>query len=678
MPAFHRIANLFRRDKLQREIEAELAAHIAMRTEDNIAAGMSVKEARRDARLRFGNRSATHERTVHADAALWLESFGFDLRYALRQLGKNPGFTTTAILMMALGLAASVAIFAFVDAALIQPLPYHDPSRLVAVYEVYPGCPLCNVSRQNWQDWRRTDTVFSSFQTWGWASYLLPSSEGTTTARGARVSDGFFHVLGVTPMLGRDFYSGEEKPGAPRTVLLSYAAWQKRFGSNPGVVGQSVRLSDNDYTIIGVLPREFHFAPLGEADFWTALNEMDSCEQRRGCHNLFGVARLKDGVTVRAADSEMRTLAAQLGRQYPDSNQGYSALAMPLGQSIVGEIRPVLLTLLGGAVLLWLIACVNVVSLLLVRSESRRHEIAVRGALGASRSRLARQFLTEGLVLVGFGTGLGLALAYLAMKLLLKLIPAGRMEAMPFLLGLGLHSHVLIFAAGLALMAALLFCLAPSLRMAFASQSSSLRAGLASGGRSGASDAWRRLGSRLIVVELATAVVLLVGAGLLGKSLYLLLRVNLGMQPDHLATLVVSVPTVDRTDGQVVQLERQIQDRITSLPGVKSASISSHLPAHSWDGGVELVVPGQPVDRNRPATPERDVSASYLPSIGARLLAGRYFTQQEDDPARPRLVVVNESLARQFFPGQNAVGKRLAYNHSKDSMEIVGVIDDIK
>ena len=286
MGMLRRLGNLFRKSTLDREIDAEFKSHIEMRIADNLAAGMSARDARRDALLRFGNRGMIHERTTEADIALYLESLWFDVRYACRQLRKNPGFTTTAVLMIALGLGASVAIFAFVDAALIQPMPFRDPARLVAVYEVAGGCPLCNVSRQNWQDWKKMDTVFSSFQTWGWASYLLHGPEGTTPARGARVSDGFFQTLGVKPILGRDFFIGEDKPGAVRTTLLSYAAWQKRFAGNPNVVGQSIRLGDDSYAIIGVLPRDFHFAPLGEADFWTALNELDSCEQRRGCHKI--------------------------------------------------------------------------------------------------------------------------------------------------------------------------------------------------------------------------------------------------------------------------------------------------------------------------------------------------------------------------------------------------------
>lgn len=678
MPILRRIANLFRRDKLQREIEAELAAHLAMRSEDNLAAGMSPREAQRNARLRFGNRAALTERTMHADTALFLESLWLDTRFGLRQLRKSPGFAVMAIFMLAIGLGAATAIFAFVDAALIQPMPYTDPTHLAAVYEVAEGCPLCNLSRQNWQDWRRTNSVFESFQAWGWASYLLHNSEGTIEARGARVSDGFFHTLGVAPILGRDFYAGEEKPGAPRTVLLSYPAWQKRFGSNPGVVGQSIRLSDNDYTIIGVLPREFHFAPLGEADFWTALNDLDSCEQRRGCHNLFGVARLKPGVTIAAAANAMRTMAAQLTRQYPESNKGLSATAISLSDAVIGKLRPLLIVLLCGSALLWLIASVNVISLLLIRSEGRRQEFAVRGALGASSSRLVRQFLIESFVLVTCGSVSGIALAEMAIRGLLHLIPSNRIDAMPYLLGLGLHSHALLFAAGLALISIVICSLIPVSRLTAASGSTSLRSGLAEGARGASGSAWRKLGARLVVIEVATAVVLLAAAGLLGKSLFHLLHVDLGMQPDHLATLVVSAPKQVENDTQMMALLRALIERVQSLPGVTGASISSHLPARDWDGGVLLVKPDDPPDKVPAPIPERDISADYLHTIGAQLQRGRYFTQAEDDASKPPIAIINESLAKLYFRGQDPIGKRLAYLHSKDSMQIIGVVKDVK
>jgi macrolide transport system ATP-binding/permease protein len=674
MSMFRRISNLFSRSRVDREIGAELQLHIEMRTEDNLAAGMSPEEARRDALIRFGNPTATKEQVTGMDAALTLESIWTDIRYACRQLVRNPGFAFTAILVLALGIGASVAIFAFVDAALIQPLPYRNPARLVSLFETVPSCPLCNVSYQNYRDWRKSDLPFSSMEAWGWASYLIRTPEGTEPVRGARVSDGFYRTLGVSPILGRDFSPGEDLPGAPHTVLLSYAAWQKRFGGRANVVGEAITLSNIPYVIIGVLPREFHFAPLGEADFWEALNDPSSCDQRRSCHGLFGLARLKDGVSLEAAIAGLKTEASQLERQYPQSNHGYSATAVPLTESVVGDVRPALLVLLSGSFLLLLIACVNVAGLLLVRSEGRKRETALRAALGATPVRLFRQFVIEALVLIGAGSGLGLGTAFLAVKLLIKLVPINRLEGMPFLLSVGLSTHVLIFAAGISLIAALVFALTPALRMS----GGNLRGDLAEGGRGSAGTTWRRLGGKLIVLELTTAVVLLVGAGLLGKSFYRLLHVDLGMQPDHLATLVVRTPKLYVEGDRLKVLERLIVSRVEALPGVQSAGISSHLPVQSWDGGVSVVIPGRPVTGERHDVPERDVSAGYLATMGAKLVRGRYFTEAEDDDSMPAVTVVNQTFAREFFQGEDPVGKRVAYEGSKSSVEIIGEVEDIK
>jgi len=674
MGIWRRVGNLFRPERVASEIEAEVEAHLALRAEDNIATGMSVDAAQRDARVRFGNPVAVRERTMAADAALLLGSMWADVRYACRGLRRNPGFAATAIVVLGLGIGAAVALFAFVDAALIKPMPYRDPSRLVSLYETVPSCLLCNVSYLNFRDWQRDARSFQSIEVWGYVRYAVHANGGIEPTDGTRVSDGFFRTLGVTPMLGRDFRAGEDAPGAPRTLLISYAAWQKRFGRKPDAVGKTIQLDDLSYTIIGVLPKEFHFSPRGEAEFWAALNDPDGCQKRRGCHSLFGVGRLKDGVSVTAAAEEMKAIAGQLERQYPESNRGFGAVVRPLSEAVVGAIRPILLVLLCGAGLLLLIACVNVVSLLLVRSEGRRQEIAVRGALGATATRLMRQFVIEGLVLVGAGTAMGLGAAYVAIRLLLGLIPADRMLAMPYLEGLGFNGHVLGFAGGIAMLAGLLFAVAPALRL----RARDLRGDLAEGSRGSAGKAWRRLGSKLVMVELATAVVLLVGAGLLGKSLYLLLHVETGFQPDHLASVVVSIPKSYATDAQVMALERTLIGRVEALPGVKSAGLSSSAPVRDWDGGVNIMVAGRPQPKERNDVPERDVSAGYLATLGAKLLRGRYFTEAEDDPAKPRVVVINEKLAKQFFPGEDAVGKRLMYVGSKQTVEVIGVVEDIK
>ena len=599
-----------------------------------------------------------------------------DLRFTLRQLKKNPGFTATAILMLALGMCAAVSIFAFVDAALIRPLPYRDPARLVGVYEHIPQCPLCNLSYLDYLDWKKLNKVFTSLEIYHGNGYILTTPSGVEPAEASQVSAGFFRVLGVAPVLGRDFYAGEDRPGAPRTVMLSHASWMKRFGGKPDVLGRTVTLDDASFTIIGVMPADFHFAPAGAPEFWTMDDGAGSCEKRRSCHNLYGVARLKDGVSIQSALADTTLIAAQLEKLYPDSNHGQSAAVVALTEVIVGDIRPILLVLLGGAGLLLLIACVNVSSLLLVRSESRRREMAVRSALGASRARLIRQFVTEGLVLVGCGSVLGLASAAWAMQLLTRLIPAGMLARMAFLNHLGLNARVAAFGCGIALLAAILFSITPTLRLGFAQ----MREGLGEGSRGSAGNTWRRLGSRMIVVELATAVVLLVGAGLLGQSLYRLLHVDLHFNPEHLATLVVGAP--DSTygkDPQALALARRILTRVSRLPGVTSAGTSTVFPV-SFNGNTDWIrFVGRPYNGEHNEVNEREVSAGYFAAIGAKMLRGRYFNENEDD-SKPRVVIINRALAKKYFPGEDPIGKQIGDTElaPKSLRQIVGIVDDVR
>ncbi len=536
--------------------------------------------------------------------------------------------------------------------------------------------PRANLSYPDYLDWKKLNRVFSSMDVYTGSGYLLRTPAGTEPVSGVRVSDGFFHTLGVAPAMGRDFYSGEDLPSAPRTVILTYAAWQKRFGGRKDVIGESVTLSGIPFSIIGVLPREFQFAPRGNAEFWTTLHASDPCALRRSCHNLYGVGRLKDGVSVAMARSNMETIARQLELQYPNDNRGQGASVLPLSQTIMDNVRPLLFTLLGGAGLLLVIACVNVSSLLLVRSESRKREIAVRGALGASRGRLIRQFITEGMVLIAAGTVLGLGAADGTMQILMRLISQDLMAYVPYLAGLGLNSHVLMFALAIAALAAVLFSLPPLLRLPL----NKLREGLTEGGRGYAGTLWRRFGANLVVVELAIAVVLLVSAGLLGKSLNRLLHVDVGFQPDHLATVGLALSdTTYAKDEQIVALGRQIVDRIASLPGVESVGITNVLPV-SFNGNTTWIrIVGQPYHGEHNEVNQRDVSSGLFTTLRAKLLRGRYFTDAED-ASKPLVVIINQALARKYFPGQDPIGKKLGDTDlsPKSIAEIVGVVDDVK
>lgn len=599
-----------------------------------------------------------------------------DLRYALRQLRKSPGFACTAILILTLGMGASAAIFGFVDAALIKPLPYKNPNRLMDVTESVAVLPRANLSYPDYLDWKRMNEVFSSLDVYTGEGYLLRTGSETQPVQAVRVSDGFFQTLGITPYFGRDFYRGEDLPAAPRTVMLTYSAWQKRFGGRKDVTSETVTLSGIPFAIVGVLPPDFQFAPRGNAEFFTPLHPTGQCDVRRSCHGLNGIGRLKDGVSVEMARTNMETIARQLEQQYPNDNRGQGASVLPLTQTIVEDVRPLLLTLLGGAGLLLVMACVNVSSLLLVRSESRKREIAVRGALGASRGRLIRQFITEGIVLIAGGTLLGLAVADLGMQLLLRLISKDLMSNLPYLAGLGLNFQVLMFALAIAILSAALFSLAPVLRLPL----TKLQEGLAEGGRGSAGTLWRRFGANLVVIELAIAVVLLVSAGLLGKSLNRLLRVDVGFQTDHLAT--VGLELSDATyakDEQVLAAERKIISRVSGLPGVESVGITNVLPV-SFNGNTTWIrIAGRPYNGEHNEVNQRDVSSELFNTLHAKLLRGRYFTDAEDG-SKPKVVLINQALARKYFPGEDPIGKMMGDTSlSPTSLtEIIGIVEDVK
>jgi predicted permease len=532
------------------------------------------------------------------------------------------------------------------------------------------------LSYADYLDWKRMNTVFSSLEVFNRTGWALKTPTGTESIPGIRVSAGFFRVLGIRPMLGRDFYDGEDKVGTSPTVMLSYRTWQRRYGSRTDVVGEVVNLSGVAHTIVGVLPEDFQFALRDNAEFWEPLQPTRECEKRRSCHNLDGVGRLKGGVSVSVALAEMKGIAAQLEKQYPDSNRGNSASVILLSEAIVGDIRPILLILLGGAGLLLLIACVNVSSLLLVRAESRRREIAVRGALGASRRRLSAQFVTEGLTLVAAGSAAGLGLAYGGMKVLSGLISKDMMSGMPFLRGLRLNAHVLLFSAALAVMAGILFSMTPILHFRF----SKLRDGLTEGGRSSAGMLWRRMGANLVMIELATAVVLLTGAGLLGKSLYMLLHVDTGFATEHLAEINIGLPDAGFSkDAQVVAFVRAVVERVQSLPGVESAAVTSLPPVscNCFTDWVRFV--GKPYNGIHNEVNERDVSAGFFNTIHAKLLRGRYFNDAEDG-SKPMVIIVNEAFAKKYFPGEDPIGKKVGdiVLTPKTIREIVGVVADLK
>jgi predicted permease len=672
---FRKLSILVGRKRFHSDLDEEMAFHRAEAEKEFVAEGMSPEAANHAAKRQFGNPTRMREQS-HEVIGFRIETVLQDLRFALRQMRRNPGFSLTAIFILALGMGVTVAIFGFVDAALLQPLPYVNPHRLMAVDESEAAFPRSNLSYDDYQDWKRLNRSFSALEVYTGMGYLLGTPSGAVPVPAARVSDGFFATLGVKPMLGRTFLPGEDRPGRQKIVILTYGSWIKHFGARRDVVGQTVSLSGDTFTVVGVLPREFAFAPRGNAEFWTPLLDKSGCEQRRSCHNLDGIGRLRDGATMQAAYADLKGIATQLEKHYPDSNKGQGVSLEPLSELIVGQVRPILFTLLGGVGLLLLIACVNVASLLLVRSESRRREIAVRGAVGAMPVRLVRQFVTEGLLLSAFGCIGGIVVAAWLMSLLTKLIPEAMANFVPFLRLVGLNAHTGFFAAAVALLCTFLLAATPALRLLF----QDIRVGLGEDSRIGAGRLWQRLGANLVVVELAIAVVLLVGAGLLGKSFYRLLHVENGFDITHLATMQVMATSKGYAqDSAQLALYREIERTLSSLPGVRSVGITSDLPEQCNCDTDWIRIVGKPFHGEHNEVLDRQVSAGYLPTLKATPVRGRLFSGDED-ASKPHVIVINEALARKYFPGEDPIGQKIGNGalDPKSIRQIIGVIADVR
>lgn len=661
-----------RRRHHYRELSASIREHLE-NIADRMDRGATRKEAEREALREFGNVTRIEEQSREVWQWPALESILADLLFALRQLRKAPGFALTAILVLALGTAASVSIFAFVNAALLKPLPYQASSRLVAVFGSTASCPECSLSYPDYQDWMRANSVFQSLVIWESDAFLLSSSAGVESLRVGRVSGGFFETLGVTPALGRLFTSADDTPEATRAVVLPFATWRRLFGGRADILGQSITLDNNAYTVIGVLPQSFQFAPRA-AELWVTIHDLGPCEQDRECRPFYGLARLKDGVTVSSALANANTIAAQLQKQYPRSDQGQGALVMPFSDSITGEIRPILLVLFLGSLVLFAIACVNISSLVLIRAEVRRREMAVRGALGASFGRLTRQLFIESALLVALSSCFGLTGAWTAVHLLSALIPERVMRGKPFFETVGFDHRVLLFVVLLALVALAVAATAPMSHLL----GTNLRAGLAMGAHS-SSSVWRRVGSKLVVIELALAIVLLFTAGLLAKSFYRILSVELNFNPAHLATLEVDANTGYNTAARRLALGHELLKAIESLPGVESAGIVNSLPVTCNCNANAYRVLGRPWNGTQQMALSGTVSENYFATLQTRLLRGRFFTGTDDATHLP-VVIINLSMARQFFSGEDPIGKNIGDEAlSPDSLRrVVGVVQDVR
>ncbi len=600
-----------------------------------------------------------------------------DIRFALRGLLKHRAFTAIAVVTLALGIGGSTSIFTVVEAALIRGLPYKSPDRLYHLWEKTPQDKFSKreFSYPDYQDYEKNNVFEGGLAAYTGGGALLSGAGESENVGAPRVSANFFSVLGVEPVLGRTFQAGEDQPGGNRVTVLTYAFWQRRFGGDPGIIGRALTINGESYTVIGVLPAGFQFA-LRNNDLWLPYQPTQNQLTRRYMHGTNLIGRLKPGLGPTEAQSELSVIANRIEQEHTGSHAGTTAYLVPLQEEIVGTVRPILLVLLAAVGFVLLIACANVASLLLTRSLSRQKEVAIRSALGASRWRVIRQLLTESLLLSLLGGAAGLLIAYWGVPALIAWIPQNQLNAMPFLRSLGLNTSILAFSFGLSLFTGLVFGLAPALQ----SSRLDLNEALKEGGRQTSAGASHRLRSAMVVTEIALAVVLLVGAGLMMKSLLRLLQTDIGFKPENVLTMsVVLPPSKYMQPQQQISFNDQLRQRVQSLPGVTGAATVNILPLNPGNT-TRFYVEGDPVPAPGKETEAniRTVSDDYFKSLGVPLLAGRMFDARED-PNSPQVVLIGKTIADRMFPGRDPVGKKLRYaSVDLPPIEIVGVVGDVK
>jgi putative ABC transport system permease protein len=612
-----------------------------------------------------------------------LETLWQDVQYGIRMLVKTPGFTVISVLALALGIGANTAIFSVVNAVLLRPLPYNDPDRLVHVLRTQPPIMRGPISRPDFMEWQAQQKVFQRIAAYYPETYNLTGIDEAERIGGARVTESFFELFGIAPARGRFWSSAEEQAGSSgRVAVISYGMWQRNFGADPQLVGRTVSLNGEAYTVVGVAPPGFSFPRRSE--IWTpALLAED--KRDRGSNYLMVIARLTDGVTVTQAQAQMNQVASVLAQQYPENDTNLSVTISPLQEEQVRGIRPVLLILLGAVAFVLLIACANVANLLLARATARQKEIAVRTALGATRGRIIRQLLTESVLLALLGGCLGVLLSMWGIRLLVALAPA----TIPRVQEVGLDQWVLGFTLLVSVVTGILFGLAPALQVS----TNNLNEVLKEGTRGASTSSPHRASLRrvLVVVEIALSLVLLVSAGLLVASIRRLTEVNPGFNPQNLLTANVSFPrkpssTDDGTEaGEAAQVQdaanflAEVQSRVSRLPGVEAVGAINDLPV-AGNGSVngDFNIEGRPKYRSgeAPVAEFRLITADYFSAIGIPLLKGRTFNQG-DGPRAQVPIMINETLARRFFPSEDPLGKRLLVLDEKPH-EIVGVVGDAR
>ena len=597
-----------------------------------------------------------------------------DLRYGLRMLAKNPGSTLVAVLALALGIGANTAIFSVVNAVLLRPLRYKDPSHLVVIWEtkLSKGIFQESVSPPDYRDWMEQQRVFDQVAALRAQPAVLTGGQLPERVETALVSPSAFELLGVKAALGRTFFADEDQPGRNRVAVLSYGLWQRRFGGDAGILSKTVIVDGNSFTIVGVTPRDFRLLDT-PSELWMPYT-LDAKElSQRGFHTLRVIGHLKSGVSQEQASAEMRSIAGRIEQQYADTNSGWSTKIVGLRDQLVGDIGPTLWTLLGAVVFVLLIACANVANLLLARAGSREKEIALRTALGANPSRLVRQLLTES-VLLGLAGGLvGLALAAWSVSILEQFGPSN----LPRLEEVTIDWRVLAFTLSMSVLTGIVFGLAPAL----SSVRSDLNSILKTSGRGTTGSRSRaRWRNALVVSEIASCVVLLAGAGLLIRSFTRLESVNPGFRADHVLTMQIALPETRYSGQKIALFYQQLVERLHALAGVQYAGIARNLPLSGSDASLNFVIENHPVESSaeQSRAKYRAASADYFAALGIPLVRGRYF-DRTDGEKTPGVVIINNTMARRFWPGEDPVGRRMKAGFDGSQWcTIVGIVGDVK
>ena len=605
-----------------------------------------------------------------------METLWQDLRFGVRQLLRKPGFALIAVLSLALGIGANTAIFSLVDAVLLRPLPFSDPDRLVMVWEdaAKVGFPRNTPAPANYVDWKTKNKVFEDMAAITYGSYALTDEGEPEKVESQNVTANFFPLLGVKPILGRTFTEEEDKPSANRVALVGYSLWQRRFGGDPSLVGKEILLDGRKHNVLGVMPPGFQFLAK-EVGLWTPAAFSPEELANRGGHYLTVVARLKPGVSVTQAHTDIAAVTQGINRANPSSWTGFElgSVVISLRQQLAGDVRPALIVLLVAVGFVLLIACANIANLLLARGAARYREIAVRTALGAGRRRIVRQLLTESVLLAVAGGAAGLVFAWLSFSFLKQIIPA----SMALNAGVRIDAKVFGFTMLLSLLTGIVFGLVPAFQAAKVDLNEALKQ---SGGRTGTGVGHRRLRSVLVVTEIALALVLLVGAGLLIQTFLKLRALDIGVSPENVLTLRTSLPRSKYSElPKRTAFYEQVLERVRAVPGVVAAGYATAVPL-TWKGGTNgFTVEGREQGPGQDAN-SRQATTGYMETMGVKLREGRFFNPHDDAQSQPS-AIINETMARQYWPGESAVGKRFKLggtNSTKPWMTVVGIIGDIK